>query len=450
MSSPRQDFSEPAERSTPEPGTAKSRLPLPRAVTAGIAALLLALALAAGINIASDFHQQSEARQAESQKRQLALLGEVELGHAVQDFKDCLLRDDTSCEDFDRHMQAVARTVSQYGAQGSQQPPERKVLSTLGQALSVYRSALFEVRDMQSRHATIPEIDSVVKGEDRPVAAGLSELAALSASKHPAWRVPLGQAFCLMLYASLAVWLLYLTFPSLVRWGRRAKENEQALRQLSNRMMEWDEDKKAKAFVRLHDGVCQSLTGIMYFLKSAQHVAAGGHYLLSERIPEPVIPSLQAVIQDARAVALQLRPPRMQEAGLLATLHSLWVDARALQPAVVIKARAMLEERDIPEELKPVILRIAQMTLDFAEQIPSACPVAWVLERDDQMLRLSIEMAVEGTRLSSEPSSLQPSPAVTALDLLDAIRARVMLSGGSSDCSRSAARRRTIVSTWQA
>lgn len=427
---------------------AKSRLPLPRGVTAGIATLFLALAMGTGIDVARDFHRQSDVRQAESQKRQLALLGEVELGHAVQDFKDCLLRGDTSyCEDFDRHMQAVDRTVSLYGAQGAQQPHEKKVLGALRQALSAYRSALYEVRDMQSRHATIQDIDSVVKGEDRPVAAGLSELAALSSSTHSGWRVPLGRALCLMVYTTLAALLLYLTFPSSMRLGRRSHETAQSLRQLSNQMNEWDEDKKAKAFVRLHDGVCQSLTAIMYFLKSAQPVAAGGHRLLSDRIPEPVIPSLQAVIQDARAVALQLRPPRMQESGLLATLHSLWVDSRALNPALVIKPRALLEESDVPEGLKPVILRIAQMTLDFAEQNPLGCRVAWVLERSDQTLRLSIDMTVDARLPPQSPQ--QPSSAATALDLLDAIRARVVLSGGSSDCVRNGAGRRTVVSTWQ-
>ena len=144
---------------------AKSRLPLPRGVTAGIAVLFLALAIGTGIDVTRDFNRQSVAGQAQSQKRQLALLGEVELGHAVQDFKDCLLRGDTSyCEDFDRHIQAVDRTVSLYGAQGAQQPHERKVLGALRQALSVYQSALYEVRYMQSSHATIQEIDSVVKG----------------------------------------------------------------------------------------------------------------------------------------------------------------------------------------------------------------------------------------------------------------------------------------------
>jgi signal transduction histidine kinase len=426
---------------------AKSRLPLPPGVTAGIAIIFLALALGTGIDVARDFDRQRDARQAESEKRQLALLGEVELGHAVQDFKDCLLRGDTSyCEDFDRHLQAVDRTVSAYDAQGAQQPQERHVLGALRQALSVYRSARYEMRDMQSRHATIQEIDSAVKGEDRPVAAGLSALAALASDRHSGWRVPLSQAFWLMVYTTLAALFLYLTFPSSLRLGRRSHERAQSLRQLSNRMIEWDEEKKAKAFVRLHDGVCQSLTAIMYFLKSSQHVTAGG--LLSERIPEPVIPSLQAVIQDARAVALQLRPPRMQEAGLLATLRSLWVDRRALNPALLIKPRTLLEERDIPDGLKPVILRIAQMTLDFAEQTPSACRVAWVLERSGQTLRLSIDIAVDA-HLAPQQSPQQPNTSATELNPLDAIRARVVLSGGSSDCVCDVAGRRTIVSTWQ-
>lgn len=441
MNNPDQKFGGASDRRAAESTSFKSRLPLPRGVTAVIAIFFLALAVSSSLDVARDFNRQNNLQQAESEKRQLALLGEVELGRAVQDFKDCLLRGDTPyCADFDRHIQAVDRTVLQYGAQSPQQPDEKKLLAALRQALSVYQSALYEVRDMQSRHATIQEIDTVVKGQDRPVAARLSELVARSSGRDTGWRMPLGQAFWVTVYAALATLLLFLTFPSLVRLGGRSHERAQSLRQLSNRMIEWDEDKKAKAFVRLHDGVCQSLTGIMYFLKSAQPVTAGG-------VPEPVIPSLQAVIQDARAVALQLRPPRMQEAGLLATLHSLWVDTRALNPALVIKSRTLLEEGDIPEGLKPVILRIAQMAVDLAEQSPSAARLVWVLERTDQTLQLSIN-ATGDTHRSPQPLPQQPSPAPTALNPLDAIQARVVLSGGNSDCVRNVAGDRTIVCTW--
>jgi signal transduction histidine kinase len=426
----------------------RSRLLLHRGVGVFIAASFLALATAIGIDVGRDLRQQSAVRQAESQKQQLALVGQLELAHAVQDFKDCLLRGDASyCEGFYRHIQAVDRTVSLYGAQGTRLPDETKALATLRRALSVYRSALYEVRDMQSRHATIQEIDSEVRGEDRPVAAGLSELAALPSGRNSGWRVPPGQAILLMVCATLACLFIYATFLTSIRRGKRSKESAQSLRQLSNRMIAWEEDKDAKAFVRLHDGVCQSLSAIMYFLKSAQHVSAGGHLVLSELIPEPVIPSLQAVIQDARAVALQLRPPRMQEAGVLATLRSLWMDCRVRNPGLGIGPCALLEERDIPEGLKPVILRIAQMTLDFAEQRPSACRVAWVLERDGPTLRLSIDMAA-ASQVTPEQSPPQTSASTTAFDLLDAIGARVVLSGGSSDVVRNGAGCATIVSTW--
>jgi hypothetical protein len=426
---------------------ARSRLLLPRGVAAGIASILLALAINTGVNVARDFHRQSDARQAEAQKRELALLGQLELGRAVQDFKDCLLRGDTSyCDDSDRHIQAADRSVYLYGAQGAPQPDERKVLGELRPALSAYRAALYEVRNMQSRHATIQEIDSVVKGEDRPVAAGLSELATLSFNRHSRWHVPLGQTIWLIACAALATFSLYLTFRSSIRLSR---ETAQSVRQLSNRMMEWEEDKMTKAFIRLHDGVCQSLAAIMYLLRSTRRVAGGGQYLISDGIPEPIITSLQAIIQDARAVALQLRPPRMQESGLLATLNSLWVDSRALNPSLVIKPRASIEERDIPESLKPVILRIAQITLDFAAQNQAAYRVAWALERSCQTLSLTIDMA-EDAEVSAQQSAPQSSASETVLNPVEAIRARVALSGGCSDCIRNVAGHMTILSNWQA
>jgi hypothetical protein len=445
MSSSPQEVERSSDRG-PAETTATSRLRLPRGVTAGITSVLLALAIGTGIRVVRDSNRQSDVWQTEAQKRQLALLGELELGRAVQDFKDCLLRDDTSyCDDFDRHIQAADRTVSLYAAQGAEQPDERRVLEALRPALAAYRSALYEVRNMQSRHATIQEIDSVVKGDDRPVAAGFSELAALSLSANSRRHVPLDQAFWLIVYSGLAALSLYLTFRSSVR---RSHENEQLIRQLSNRMMEWEEDKKVKAFERLHDGVCQSLAAIMYLLRSTQRVAAGGQYPLTDLIPEPVIPSLQAVIQDARSVALQLRPPRMQQAGLLATLNSLWIDSRALYPTLLTKPRALIEERDIPEGLKPVILRIAQMTLDLAAQNSSACRVAWLLEGSGEMLRLSIDLVVD-SHASPQQSAQQPNLSARALDPLEAIRARVALSGGTSEWVSNVAGRKTIVSSWK-
>jgi signal transduction histidine kinase len=114
----------------------------------------------------------------------------------------------------------------------------------------------------------------------------------------------------------------------------------------------------------------------------------------------------------------------------------------------MIQPRAPIQERDIPQDLKLVILRIAQMTLDLAAQNSSACRVDWLLERNGEMLRLSIDIAVDA-HASPQQSPQRPSPSSTTLDPLEAIRARVALSGGSSEWVTDVTGRRTIVSNWK-
>lgn len=435
-------------RAAAQPSTAGSRRVPRKGITAVLAALFLTLMAVTTLDVVRDFQRSNAVRQAALQKRQFALQAEVELGRAVQDFKDCLLRNDPSyCDDFSRHLQAIDRTASLYDAQGTQFPAERKLLPALKRALSTYASDLDEMRDMQNRGATIRQIDGVVKGADRPIAAALGELAALGSDKLSGWRLPLAQLLWLILYATLAGLLLSMTFESSIRPRKRSGETARSLRQLSNRMIEWEENRKTEAFVRLHDGVCESLSGIMYFLKSAQHATAGSQHLVSERIPEPIIPSLQAVIRDARAVALQLRPPRMQEAGVLATIHSMWVDCRVGNPRLVIEPRALIDEKDIPEDLKPVILRISQMTLECAKQQSSAPRIGWMLEHKGEALRLSLDLALGNEETPTEVPT-QTGAVAPNLDLLDAIRARVVLSGGSYDCARGAPGCSSIICSW--
>ena len=100
--------------------------PRPSTTTA-IAVSLLTIAAISGIDLGTDLHRQSAARQVQVQKKQLALLGQLELGRAVQDFKDCLLRAASSyCDDFYEHIQAVDRDVSLYRAQSGERADEQQ------------------------------------------------------------------------------------------------------------------------------------------------------------------------------------------------------------------------------------------------------------------------------------------------------------------------------------
>ncbi len=416
------------------------RLPLNHSTALALGVLFLTCAALAATDITSDLQKQRQLRQIGSRKAELALRGELELGHAVQSFKDCLLRDDPDdCDGFYRRIHVVEQVASAYKAQSAPLADENRSLTALRESLGDYRSALDEVLQMQNQHASIREIDAAVKGMDRPIATELSRLVELSARYPSTWRVPPGPALLLSISMMLAALLL---FPRITaNRGRRFTRSARSLRDLSNRMLEWEDDRKAKAFVRLHDEVCQSLSGIMYFLCS-QHATAGAHGLA-----EPVIPSLQSVIRDARELAFQLRPARMQEAGVLATLSALWVDGHSLHQGPLIEPRIALDEQHIPDELKPVILRIAQMTLEFAGQQREARPILWTLGRDARSLALSI-----GLRSPTSATASTKSPETTTcsgtVGFTEAIRAGVVLSGGDSESSHDADGAITIVNTW--
>ncbi len=409
----------------PQPGT-----------TAAIAVTLLAIATISGIDLGRDLHRQSAARQIQVQKRQLALLGQLELGRAVQDFKDCLLRATTSyCDDFYGHIQAVDRDVSLYRAQSAERADEQAALAGLKQALVGYESALDEMRDMQRRHATIQEIDGVVRGADRPAARELTALANAAVTEPSGWTVPVGSGVALLISVVLAGVLLRMAFGSALPFGSRSSERLLHPPELLARIITWEEDRRDRFATRLRDEICQALSAVKYFLESMQAAAAHG---VANELPTPVIPSLQAAIRQTREIAQQMEPASIPDSGVLAAMERLWIESRAINPALVIEARTELRERDIPEGLAPVIFRIARMVSELGERELPVSRIVWILQRDSRGLRLTVELS----------SDDHPLIHASALSQLQAVRACVMLSGGSSEPARDTGRSTAIVAAW--
>ena len=404
--------------------------------TAVIAVSLLAIAAISGVDLGRDLHRQSAARQVQFQKRQLALLGQLELGRAVQDFKDCLLRAASSyCDDFYNHIQAVDREVSLYRAQYAERADEQQALAGLKQALVGYESALDEMRDMQRRHASIQEIDGVVRGADRPAARELTVLANAAVTGPSGWTVPVGSGIALLISVVLAGVFLRLAFGSALPFGSRSSERVLRPPELLARMITWEEDRRDKLATRLRDEVCQALSAIKYFLETMQAAAARG---VANELPTSVIPSLQAAIRQTREIAQQLEPASRPDSGMLAAVQTLWTETRAINPAVVIEARTELRERDIPEGLAPIIFRIARMVAELAERELPVSRIVWMLQRDSRGLRLTVELSNDD----------QPLIHASALNQLKAVRACVVLSGGSSEPARDTGRSTAIVAAW--
>jgi len=411
-----------------------------------IGLLLAGMAGGLMIDVLRDILHPARAQPQLLEKRELALRGNLALERAVQALKDSILRGESAySEDFSRHMEEVERAAFQYRAWGPLDAEEEEALTKLRDAVPRYQAAIYSIHRMRAVNAPITEIDTAVKGEDRPISAAFRELEAAASDPNAVGRSLLREAVVVILCAALSVTLLCFSFASRVHQTEDLGSDGRSLRDLSNRIVWWEEQKESKAFSVLHDKVCQSLSAVMYLLKGAEDSASDRASASFRSNVEPIIPSLQVAIRETLAVAFDLRPPRLHESGLLATLESVWEDCVALRPGLEIVRRTRLKEDDVPDELKTVILRIARMTLDWADQGPATHRLAWHLAREKGQIRLSVHIDREREALhGATPISR------TSSDLADAIHARIVLSGGASDGVRDLPGGQAMHASWPA
>jgi hypothetical protein len=412
---------------------------------AGLVVVGLAVGLA--IDLVQDYLHPARTRPTQVEKLEIALQGELELERSVQALKDCILRGDYAySEDFVKHLDGIDRAVYMYRSHGVLGEEEQEALRQLYEALPKYQAAIHAVRRLRSADAPISEIDMAVKGQDRPISAAFRELEAASSVPNAFSGHLLRGVVVLFMCVALSGTLLFFSFAWPTSLTERSSGDDQSLQDLSSRILRWEEEKGEKAFSALHDKVCQSLSGVMYLLKGAEHLASRATDAALRSTLEPIIPSLQLALQDTLTVALELRPAGVQESSLLGTLEAIWVECLARKPSFGILARTHLEEEDIPDKLKQVILRIARVTLAWAGQETGTRQLVWDLAREQDRLHLSVQIlrGREASRVVASSRADGSSPPY----LPDVVRAHILLSGGTSDGVHDIAGGQAILATW--
>jgi signal transduction histidine kinase len=99
-------------------------------------------------------------------------------------------------------------------------------------------------------------------------------------------------------------------------------------RQASSRLLTAQEDERRRLARDLHDGVGQSITALALTLDAAESMLWAGNDAPSAMTRSAIkrAQELAAVaLDEARGVAFRLRPPRLQEAGLVAAIRELAV-----------------------------------------------------------------------------------------------------------------------------
>lgn len=257
--------------------------------------------------------------------------------------------------------------------------------------------------------------------------------------------------FIIMAGAILIMSALYAVLILIVRRAgkiiesqqRTIRERTETLELLSAQMLKSEESHKKKIATELHEGLAQTLAALKLKVENGWH--HGGSDAAGDSV-ESIIPVLQQAIQEVRAIATDLRPPILDDLGLLPTLNWFCREFEEQRPGMQIERHITLQERDIPPSLKVVLYRIIVSVLDEMAQHPTTGPIHLGLGLDDGMLLLLID----DTPSAALDNTVIPLPTIDPQSRAGFARMQEMttLSGGEFRASYHAAGGTTLRAAW--
>lgn len=196
------------------------------------------------------------------------------------------------------------------------------------------------------------------------------------------------------------------------------------LQQLSRRLLHVQELERRHLARELHDEIGQVLTVAKMHLQSAVMDSAPSP--LAERIREPVA-LLDRLLAQVRSLSLNLRPPLLDDLGLLPSLH--WLiqqhEARASTPRLHLNADPLIGRCD--PMLETACFRIAQEALTNAIRHAQATNVHISVSTKDGALCLRVRDDGVGFDAAAARSRSERGGSLGLLSLHE----RALLAGGS-------------------
>jgi len=211
----------------------------------------------------------------------------------------------------------------------------------------------------------------------------------------------------------------------------QVRESEQALhgaygrlRSLTRRLEDAKEEERRRIARELHDEMGQALSAVKINLKALGRLSEDT--TTSERIGD-ALSLVDGIIGHVRTLSLDLRPPLLDELGLVVALRG-YAEGQSVRAGVDISVEANAEAGDIPAEIAIAAFRIVQESVhNVLRHAPDAHSVTVSVRRDPQRLSVTVRDDGRGFDLAA---ALERAATGGHLGLLG-MRERVEALGGS-------------------
>ena len=203
------------------------------------------------------------------------------------------------------------------------------------------------------------------------------------------------------------------------------RESQQALRALTLKIVDTQENERRQISKELHDSIGASLAAIKYAIEGRLvHMGASPP---EDIFPlEKVVAHLSETIKEVRRISASLRPSMLDDLGLLSTIDWYCRNSGEMYVGIRIDTHIEAAEADIPGPAKIIIYRVLQEAVNNALKHSGAESVQVHLLSRFKEIRLCIADDGCGFRLQDAANN---SDALTGFGLAG-MRDRAAMAGG--------------------
>lgn len=157
------------------------------------------------------------------------------------------------------------------------------------------------------------------------------------------------------------------------------------LEMLSRQLLDSDELHKKRIAFDLHEGLAQTLAAIKLNAESNSQ-----NFGINNLALESIVPVLQDAIHEVRSIATELRPPGLDDFGLLTTINGFCREFERMNPDIRVEQEHSMQGKTVPEPLKIVIYRIIKSTFNNIALSANTDRIRVALQLTDDMITLTI------------------------------------------------------------
>ena len=223
------------------------------------------------------------------------------------------------------------------------------------------------------------------------------------------------------------------------------RDSKVELEALSDRLVTAQEEERKRIAQDLHDSVGQGMSAIKYSLERASLLARRDQPEQAVRVVDIAIERTQGVIDEVRAISMNLRPAVLDHLGAVSAIRSFCRDWREVYNTVAVEADIAVTDQDIPPSIVTSVYRAVQESLNNVARHAQAHRV-WVSMRiaaGRLVVRIRDDGVGFGASLEGRESRGQPT-----LLGLRGLRERTERSGGCCKVTSAPGKGTTVRLEW--